>query len=251
MSDLSEKIAQRIFDNGIEGFNRYYSVYRGIVVDRTDKEKCGVLGVKVPGIVGDLYARAYPIGQHGSDNNGFKYFLPQVGDIVWVSFEDGDASKATWQYHGWAKNQIPSPLESPNSAGIVTPKGNLIVIDEDGKTGNLTVYFDGNITINSSSHIIQRADGAVYIEGKGEVLLRSEKRTLLNGSKNDGLVNIHPLTQKLNQLVQEIEIIKAQLNTHTHVSASAGTPTTPMVSPITQSLSLFNAEDYMDNKCVH
>lgn len=35
-------------------------------------------------------------------------------------------------------NQVPQPLDGPNKMGIVTPEGNLIVIDDDN--GKLNLY---------------------------------------------------------------------------------------------------------------
>lgn len=40
-------------------------------------------------------------------------------------------------------SQIPQPLDGPNKMGIVTPEGNLIVIDDDN--GELNLHFNGPV----------------------------------------------------------------------------------------------------------
>ena len=79
--------AKLLTEEGIEGLGRYYSVYRGIVVDNNDTEKhMNRIKVCCPEVMGGIITWAFPKGQHGSINNGFKYLAPKVGDIVFVTF---------------------------------------------------------------------------------------------------------------------------------------------------------------------
>ena len=118
---MSYETAKIITDEGLEGLGRYYSVYRGIVVDNNDVEKnMNRIKVCVPEVMGGVFAWAYPKGQHGSLSSGFKYLAPKVGDMVFITFEFGDPTKPLWEYHGWGMNQIPQPLNGPNKIGIIT-----------------------------------------------------------------------------------------------------------------------------------
>lgn len=65
-------------------------------------------------------------------------------------------------------------------------------------------------------------------------------KVILNAGRNGGLVNIDALTAKLNEVIQ-------QLNTHTHTSAAAGSPTTPPLKPINP----LKASDYEDKQVTH
>ena len=119
---MSYETAKIITDEGLEGLGRYYSVYRGIVIDNDDVEKhMNRVKVCVPEVMGGVFAWAYPKGQHGSISSGFKFLAPKVGDTVFVTFEFGDPTKPLWEYHGWGMSQIPQPLDGPNKMGIVTP----------------------------------------------------------------------------------------------------------------------------------
>lgn len=78
--------AKLLTEEGIEGLGRYYSIYRGIVVDNNDTEKhMNRIKVCCPEVMGGIITWAYAKGQHGSINNGFKYLAPKVGDIVFVT----------------------------------------------------------------------------------------------------------------------------------------------------------------------
>lgn len=62
----------------------------------------------------------------------------------------------------------------------------------------------------------------------------------INGGHLGGLVSIDKLTAKLNEVIQAV-------NTHTHTSASAGSPTTPPITPI----SPLKSSDYEDKQVTH
>lgn len=63
---------------------------------------------------------------------------------------------------------------------------------------------------------------------------------ILNQGKNGGLVCVNKLTDKLNDIITAI-------NTHTHLSAAPGSPTTPPAKP----LAPLTAQDYEDKKVMH
>lgn len=125
---------------------------------------------------------------------------PKNGDIVYITFEYGDPSKPLWEYHGWAQNQIPDILDDPDTMGIVTPNGNRIWLND--KDGSLKMYLYGSATIY--------AEGPVSINSKAQAYVNASK-VIVNQGNNDGIININELTQKLNQLVSEIESLKLNI----------------------------------------
>lgn len=115
MASLEEKIVVE----GIESLGRYYSNYRARVVNNDDPDDLNRVKVAIPGINGGIILWAYPKGQHGGNQNGFKYLPPKIGDTVWVSFEQGDPSLPLWEYHSWAGEETPDDLKGPNRMGLL------------------------------------------------------------------------------------------------------------------------------------
>lgn len=228
--------AQIIMDKGLEDLGRFYSVYRAVVVDNQDPESLNRLKVAVPTVQGGIVLWAFSRNQHGSINSGFKHLAPKVGDIVYVTFEFGDPSKPLWEYHGWGKDQIPDILDNPNTMGFVTPNGNRVWLDDDN--GTLTVYTEGDINVISK--------GSVGVKASREIFLNSNSKIVANGGENLGVIKIAELTEKLNKLVQEVNLLRETYNKHVHPSNGATTP-----AMVQKPISKFEASDYEDTKFVH
>lgn len=69
--------------------------------------------------------------------------------------------------------------------GIVTPEGNLIVIDDDN--GELNLHFNGPVNVRSEKEIVINADGDINISSGDSVIL--------NTGENGGVINIFQLTE--------------------------------------------------------
>lgn len=239
---MAYETAAKIINEGIESMRRYYSVYRGIVVDPVDPQHLNRIKVCVPEVMGGTINWAYPKGQHGSTGDGFKYFTPKMGDIVFVTFEYGDHTKPLWEFHGWGLKQVPQALDGVNKCGIVTPEGNTIILDDD----------DGSLSIGFSGPISVVAGGAVTLYGEGNVSISSDQSIMFNEGENDGMVNIKELTERLNFLVKELESLRTIFNNHMHTGVttgpgSSGPPATQATRPFTE----FNQLEYEDLKIIH
>lgn len=219
-------IKELLMERGIESLGRFYSIYRGMVVDNNDPNHMNSLQVAIPEIQGGIIIWALPFGQHGGLKTGFKYLAPEIGDTVYIMFEYGNPSKPLWTYHGFGLEQIPEELDDPNKMGIITPNGNLVILDET--SGELTVFTKGNITIKSNK-VIQFQEGA-----------------------NEGLIKIKELTNKLNQTISELEALRSTFNTHTHSGVQSGGSTSAVpIQQITKSFSKYDKNDYEDKNCIH
>lgn len=239
---MAYESAKKIVDEGLESMNRYYSVYRGIVIDPEDPLHQNRIKVCVPEVNGGMINWAYPRGQHGSNGDGFKYFTPKMGDIVFVTFEYGDHTKPLWEFHGWALKQIPSELDGVNKCGIVTPEGNMIILDDND--GSLSLRFTGDITVVS--------EGNVTIDAQRILNLSSEQSIVLNEGDNQGLVNIRELTEKLNNLVSQLEQLRSLFNSHVHSGVTTGPGSSgPTATPASTPFSEFNQLDYEDLNIIH
>lgn len=219
-------IKELLMERGIESLGRFYSIYRGMVVDNNDPNHMNSLQVAIPEIQGGIIIWALPFGQHGGLKTGFKYLAPEIGDTVYIMFEYGNPSKPLWTYHGFGLEQIPEELDDPNKMGIITPNGNLVILDET--SGELSVFTEGNITIKSNK-VIQFQEGA-----------------------NEGLIKIKELTNKLNQTISELEALRSTFNTHTHSGVQSGGSTSAVpIQQITKSFSKYDKNDYEDKNCIH
>lgn len=215
-----------LMDQGIESLGRFYSFYRAMVMDNVDPNHMNRLLVAIPEIQGGLIIWALPFGQHGGMATGFKYLAPEVGDVVYIMFEYGNPSKPLWTYHGFAQGQIPDELDDPNKMGIITPNGNVLILDDT--KGELKIITNGNINIKSNK-VIQFNDGV-----------------------NQGVVNIKELTQKLNQTISELESLREAFNTHTHTGVQTGGGVSGVpATPISKSFTPYNQADYEDKNCTH
>lgn len=235
------KIGQTILNSGLEGLNRFYGIYRGMVMENNDPMGYNRLYVWVPEVMGGITRWALPRGQHGGNQYGYKNLAPLKGEVVYISFEYGDASKPLWEPHGWGEGESSKMLADPAVGGVVTPNGNMILYNE--RTNTLHINFEGRIFIHSNSDLV--------LSGGETVTVKSEDGVVINEGKNGGLVNSKDLTEKLNQLVRELEQVKLQINTHTHNCTAPGSPSGPPLTPITQMYTLFNSLDYEDDKALH
>lgn len=219
-------IKELLMERGIESLGRFYSIYRGMVMDNEDPNHMNSLQVAIPEIQGGIIVWALPFGQHGGLKTGFKYLAPEIGDTVYIMFEYGNPSKPLWTYHGFGLEQIPEELDDPNKMGIITPNGNLVILDET--SGELNIFTEGNITIKSNK-VIQFQNGS-----------------------NEGLIKINELTNKLNQTISELEALRSSFNTHTHsgVQSGGGISAIPL-QQITKAFSKYDKNDYEDKKCIH
>lgn len=230
-----------ITERGLEGINRFYGIYRGLVIRNDDPDNCNNLYVWVPEVLGGLRAWAYPRNQRGGVNHGYKQLTPRINEVVWITFEYGDASKPLWEYHGWAPEEAPESLAKPSAGGFITPNGNCFLYDEEDNS--LFIDFKGPVFINS--------DSPIEIVSSKVVGLTGNDGTVINEGDNGGMVNINQLTEKLNNLVKELEQIKTLINTHTHNCTTPGSPSGPPITPIIQPITPFKAIDYEDNKALH
>lgn len=232
-----------IVNQGIEAFGRYYSKYRGIVVDNDDPLSMNRLKVAVPDVHGGIIDWAIPVNQEGSMDSGFKYLTPKIKDLVWVSFECGNPSKPLWEYCGWGLEECPEELAKPNTLGFVTPNGNKVFLDED--EGHLTVYVKGNVMVVST-------DGDIQLTTQnGSIFLDAAEGIFGHDGEKGGLINIDDITKKLNNLQQELEKFRSLFNSHTHTSSSPGSPTSPNLQQATSPFSKFKKDDYEDKTFLH
>lgn len=164
--DLDEIIKE----DGLEGLNRYYACYRGIVSDNEDPDFLGRLKVIVPSITGDeaIDTWAWPKGIFAGKDIGF-FAVPNPKDGVWVSFENGDPRYPIWEYGWWAKNQVPSAANNnngkPTNQVLQTTSGHRIEMDD--KQGSEAI----RITDKEANKIIMDKNGVIIEDKHGHQIV--------------------------------------------------------------------------------
>lgn len=236
MADLVKTIVHQ----GIEALGRFYSIYRAIVVQNDDPMASNRLKVAIPGIQGGMTLWALPRNQHGSEQTGFKYLAPAIGDIVYVSFEGGDPSKPLWEYHSWASGQMPKGLDAPYLCGFITPNGISVIFDDS--SGTLDLYLPGKARVFAKDRITVVSESTVQVASTNGTVA-------INKGENGGVINIKELTDKLNKLVDEVDDLRSKYNIHIHTTPAGPSLATESIqlTPISK----FKEEDYEDTKFIH
>jgi uncharacterized protein involved in type VI secretion and phage assembly len=138
---MDEQTARYIERN--EG--KHWGKYRGLVEDRDDPEQLGRLKVRVPSLLADAVTGwAWPASPCAGANVGF-FFLPQVGDMVWVEFVEGDLEHPIWSGCSWGKpggkTEIPEEAQQsyPEQTVIKTHSGHTIILSDASGSELITI----------------------------------------------------------------------------------------------------------------
>lgn len=185
---------QYLNQQGLEGIGRFYSKYRGIVLDNEDPENLGRIKVVVPSVSNESVEWAYPSSIQGSPNSGMKYITPSLGQTVWVEFENGDLLYPVWSYYGWGDKECPEELKDVDTCGIVTPSGHKVYLKDN--EGELII-----IIANTKGEEVSQ-----FSIKQGEISLKGIHINLQGGGQ--GIVLTNKLVEKLNTLEKQLNNLK-------------------------------------------
>ena len=218
--NLPDILAKLVYD-GFEAFGRYYSSYPGFVIQNEDPEGMQRLILKIPVIASDQVVNiwALPKGMYGGEGHGV-FITPSIGDMVWVSFRNGNPKFPMWSFGYKRQGLTPKELNNPKLFWFQTPSGILVKIDDVSKEIS-TTHPDGMTQV---------------IRGK-EVFIGDKESTS----------QYVPLGKELVQ-----QLTKEKLRVDLLYTALTTSPTTPndggaaYKAGITQTLSPAQAPDYTD-----
>lgn len=173
-----------------------YGKYRAEVFDIRDPLKMGRVKLKIPSLLGEgVSSWALPCISFANDFQGF-----EVGDTVWVEFEEGHIDNpiivGTW----WAERETPIKELNANydkelkRRRIKTKKGSIIdLVDTEGKETieikdfkNNTIKIDcikDTIEIKSNSKVIISAKN-IILEGDVEISNNLKVKGNINSDGN-------------------------------------------------------------------
>jgi hypothetical protein len=147
---------------------RYFGKYAGIVADNvaTSGAHRGELVVRVPGILEETPdgsgSRPLEVTAAPSFLPGF-FFIPEVGDPVWVEFVAGDIDFPIWTGVWYPKGAAPAGVSGPadeHRKVIRTASGHVIEIDDTPNDEKIVIRpAKGTGTIRIDNGGITLADG--------------------------------------------------------------------------------------------
>ncbi|MDI1298077.1 phage baseplate assembly protein V [Methylotenera sp.] len=157
---------------------KYYGKYRGTVVNNIDPAQLGRIMAMVPDVTGaSPTAWALPCMPIAGNQHGV-YVLPNIGDTVWIEFEQGDREHPIWVGGFWGSAlQVPSAALAGNAANpnivIQTPLQQGVVISDmppSPTTGGVMLHSatGASIVVNDAGIFISNGKGAtIHMVGAG------------------------------------------------------------------------------------
>jgi uncharacterized protein involved in type VI secretion and phage assembly len=190
---MDEQFARYVERN--EG--KYWGKYRGLVVDRNDPEQLGRLKVKVPSLLADATTGwAWPASPYAGAGAGF-FFIPQVDDLVWVEFLEGELEHPIWSGCAWAKpggqSEIPQEAQSsyPDQSVIKTPSGITIILSDASGSELVTIRAANGceIVMDPNANRITVQAGEIILRGSAGMTEELATKTFVQQIFD---VHVHP-----------------------------------------------------------
>jgi uncharacterized protein involved in type VI secretion and phage assembly len=155
--------------------NRYFGKYRGTVVDRADPQQLGRLKLNVPSVLADAVTGwAWPAACYAGKGIGL-FAVPQVGDIVWVEFAEGELDQPLWTGGAWAgpggQSEIPTDAQQgyPDRVVLQSASGNVVILGDDAGKETIVVRTKAGceIVLDPNANRVTVQAGEVIVRGSG------------------------------------------------------------------------------------
>lgn len=218
------------FGNGLADYGRYYGIYRGKVMDTLDSTDMGKILVNVPEITRDptkaLSNPAAPLHPVMAD------FPPEVGDTVWVLFEDGRPEFPVWIGHWWTKPGTgmarPSDLnppsgQKPTKRFFVTKSGHRLVFEDKSGSEEILIEHErthGTPALPTRIRLLPSGDIEIEVTGPGKTIVLADQTTL------------PPVVGPVDKLATALSLDFAQGHIHQSSSGPTTGPLAPTQAPI-------------------
>jgi type VI secretion system (T6SS) baseplate-like injector VgrG len=170
----------------IEGFE-LWGKYRATVINNVDPLNTGRIQVMVPDVSNYIPSSwAMPCFPYAGKQTGY-FSVPQIGDGVWIEFEQGDPDYPIWCGGFWGvAAEVPavaliSPPPIPHVV-ISTLLSTLQISDAPGPTGGISLTHKtsvGSIMINDTGITITSRGAMIMISAAG-ILISNGKGALIN-----------------------------------------------------------------------
>lgn len=175
------RIIKEMFAYGLEKFGRYYSTYRGFVISNEDPDKMQRLQLKIPEVGGDTVYEywAYPHGVFSGPGYGSQV-IPQIGEVVWVSFESGHPQVPIWSHGYPGITDVPNDkeLQDKECYWFKTPKGNLVKINDTKKCITIETTSGYRIKLDDQKELLSlnapKDKASIILNGSGLISIKNK-----------------------------------------------------------------------------
>lgn len=145
----------------------------------------------------------------------------------------------------------------PETFVIVPKEGSKVVVGFHSKTVGqcLVVQQAAKIIINTAIFQENTESKEVNVENDysincDDVKVQTES-WIFNQGGLGGLINIVDITEKLNDLVEDLNGLRADFNSHLHTGVSSGSASSGPPNKVVTTFDEFNKDDYEDTKIQH
>lgn len=156
----------------------------GIVINNADPKNLGRVQVSYPWIDGVVIC---PWAKVLQPDNG-TYFMPDIGDDVYVSFEKGDFDRPIVTGFCWNALKTPPEGATANLKKVMKSKlGHKIILDDTPGTGGITIEgaLGAKVILDDQGNIVLEA-----IEGKQLQMKTSGHEIILDGTPGTGGITL-------------------------------------------------------------
>lgn len=200
--------------------------------------------------------------------NGMYVAYPNPGSISIIAFSDGDDNQPFFLHHSQI-DKIEVRRGSTTSKWSITPperddEGNEADPDPEKTADTITITLGDTTTITATKDVVEaKVDKTKFVMSPTEVSIDAEGSTVrmdkdvieMNGGSLSSLVVIGKLTERLNKLQKEIDMIQTNIASHSHTyidskgAAAAPTPSTTTATTYSKAtISTFADGDYENTK---
>ncbi|WP_414583856.1 phage baseplate assembly protein V [Scytonema sp. PCC 10023] len=169
---------------------RYPGLYVG-QVEGNDLD-LGRIQVSIPSVFDetdpDFFVQARPCFPYGH------FFVPEVGDKVWLAFENGNPSNPVWLGIWYPEDTVPDDTQdaNPKQRLIRSSTGHLMHFDDENgqitiqdANGNTITLNDQGITIEAQNNTVTlNSQGITLTDATGSQLEITSLKTWLQGFTN-------------------------------------------------------------------
>ena len=170
-SDKLEEFMDYLVRFGLEYYRRYYGPYRAKVISNQDPQGLGRIIVECPRarFSAQNAKWVFPM-MHGAGNQYGVFCPPEIGDYVFIFFDNGDPVQPLCYMGGWYADGEVNPKFKPNSdgapqkRGFATPGGHVVAMsDVSGQEQILIQHKNGTIVKWTSDNKVQMGkDGGSF-----------------------------------------------------------------------------------------
>lgn len=153
---------------------KFHGFYRGHVLDVLDPLQSGRVKVKVFSVYDNVPEEIIPWAEYADPMMTMGFFVPDVGDLLWVFFDNGDhmkpvyfAGAASGKYGPPEKRE--SPTQYPKNRIFKTDAGHLIEVDDTPGYNRI------NIEHSSGTRL------TMFPDGSAELLVKKNYYLNVNG----------------------------------------------------------------------